>query len=389
MKIRTHIFILLILVLMSLGSNNFAVASINEPVDNIAVIVDSSEFYHESYIEDIKRGFENINQTYGIDYTIFQLEDFHLTRLYPYNVTYKFNNSLTNHSELAKTLVGDYDMIVFIGYELRRGAFDPSMYPETKFLYYDLAGDLPESIPDLSQIPQNVIIVSFKENEIGFIAGTLAAETIPIFPESVLMIGSYYSGASWFDPRSRSLIAGFQSGVSRIRSDVKFVSAYVGNYWENIGNYSEAKKLASSLNSEGYKLVFSALQNNNTLGIIDGFTSTTIIGTDSNRTNNIFKNNTKTLMSLFNTINQSQSTFPAGYYTFSFEDDVYSLSHWDGSPSVINETMNTLYQDIVVNGLEIPTDLHYASNTPGFSLISILSSFLIIPILNKVRKRKK
>jgi len=392
MKMNKHKYIILVLIFMSLGSNNFTTASINEPVQKIAVIIDSSEFYHDSFIEDVKRGFASINQTYGIDYTIFQLEDFRLTRFYPYNATYKLNNTLTNHSELAKSLVGEYDMIAFIGYELRRGRFDPSDYPDTKFLYYDLAGDLPESIPDLSQIPENVIIVSFKENEIGFIAGTLAAETIPSFPDSVLMIGTYYSrtqNAIWFDSRSRSLIAGFQSGVSRIKPDVKFVSAYVGKYWESIGNYSEAKNLASSLKSEGYELVFAALQNNNTLGIIDGLVTPTIIGTDSNRTENVFKNNTKTLLSVFNTINQSESNFPAGYYTFSFEDEIYELSHWEASPSLINETMNNLYQDIVINGLDIPTDLHFASNTPGFSFISILSIIIAIPILHSKKKRKK
>ena len=79
-------------------------------------------------------------------------------------------------------------------------------------------------------------------------------------------------------------------------------------------------------------------------------------------------------MSVFRTINQSVQ-FPAGYYSYGFEDDIFELSDWSSDFSTINETLSNLHADIVENGLVIPTDINYALNTSGFEI------YLIIPVL--------
>ncbi|WP_455141698.1 BMP family ABC transporter substrate-binding protein [Candidatus Hodarchaeum mangrovi] len=392
MKSSFYKYLILILIFLSLYSSETSTGKPNEIIQSVAVIIDAAEFYDEQSYDDILKGLEMINNTYGINYDIYQLENYRTTRLYPYNATYTFNNSLTNHTTLAKSLVNNYDMVAFIGYELRRGEFDPNNYPNTKFLYYDLAGDLPETISSFDKIPNNVIIVSFGENEIGFIAGTLAVATISPFPQKVLMIGTYHyqtPEGTWRDPRTQSLIAGFQSAILRDQPDVLITIDYIDSFWEHLGNYTLAKNLAASYSTADYGMIFTALQNNQTKGVISGLPGHMIIGTDSSRIRNVYKNNSMTLFSVFQTINKS-SDFPAGYYTYRFADDVYEITDWLSDENIINETLTDLYIDIVEKGILIPTALIYAKNTSGFEVLPLFSAIFCIITLNIfTRKRRK
>ncbi|MFW9823254.1 MAG: BMP family ABC transporter substrate-binding protein [Candidatus Thorarchaeota archaeon] len=365
------LFLSLILIYSSSGQ-------INDSIENVAVIIDSSEFYDTSYVNDVLNAFEYINETYNIDYDHFILTNYSNVNPSPYKVTYYFNNSATNHTELAKSLISSdkYDMIILIGYELRRGFLDVTEYPDTNFMFYDLSGQTPGY--SIQNIPSNLIVISFKENQVGFIAGTLASAIFENFPDKVGIIGTYQG-----DSRSRQLIGGFQSAILRNYSDTEILISFI-NDWIND---STAENIGSTFSTNGYGLVFSALQNNNSLGVRKGFSGQSIISVDTNRSYSITKNNTKTLLYMFNEFNRTG--FIGGTtVTFGLEDNVFIPTDW-GDTEMVNSTMAKLYNEIVVNELPIPNDIVYASNTYGFEGLSLISAFFLYLSANRWILRKK
>ena len=363
-------------------------ASSNQAIKNIAIILDSPEFYDSSFTNDVLNGFDIVNQTYNMNYTVYALTNYSKSP-----IRYYYNQTSTNHTELADNLIktGQYDLIVFMGYELRRekkANYLPNRYPETKFLYYDLSGQIPSHSGSLGD---NAAFFSFNESHVGFIAGTLTAEVIS--PQKIAMICTYRN--SWPsdvtdpkpDPRSWQLIAGFQSGVLRSTTEVELLIYYIDYFWENWTDSDKAKTLAEDLKNQGFDLIFSALQNNNTLGILEGFTET-VVTVDSNRSimdgtiPSVVKNNTKAILTLFEKFNQSEDNFLGGIHTLGLEEDVIYPSGWGNVTGIMEE----IYTEVVINNIVIPTDIKYAENTPGFEIFISLSILLYIPIRKKREK---
>ena len=232
--------------------------------------------------------------------------------------------------------------------------------------------------------------MSFAENETGYMAGVLAAATISSFPSKVAAVG--IQPLFWEEtgePRSKMLIAGFQAAVMRRNPETQIDIFYIEYYV----NYSVAKTQGTKLESDGYELVFTALQNENTLGILDGF-SKKIISVDSNRSlisgnkpyGSIVKNNTKALLATFEILNQS-GTYLSGDLTFGFQDDVFYPNGWGNNNTLVNNTMEQIYQDLFVDKITIPKDILLAENTPGFELITGFGLILLLSVV--VRKRRE
>ncbi len=420
------ILLILILLFCSASTNslfilsNRGIASSNQSIQRIALILDSSEFYDSYFINDVLNGFDLVNQTYNIDYDVYQLTNYtspstsgdETINRYPYRATYYYNNSATNHTELANELVGtaQYDLIVFIGYELRREKKEnylPVRYPDTKFLYYDLSGDLPSHPGD--KLGTNVAVVSFNESHVGFIAGTLAAAMSPL-PQKIAMIGTYRNSVGIElddpddpkslppDPRSWQLITGFQSGFLRKSADVEFYISFIDYYWKNWSSYTKARGLVEELDDQGYELVFAALQNNNTLGVIDGFTGSVVavdsdrIITDELEPLKVVKNNTKTILTIFEAFNQSQNGFLSGEFTFGLADNIFYPSGWernDFDSEDINKIMGEIYTDVVISKVKIPTSIKHAENTPSFEILTISGLILYLSATRYNRKKRK
>ncbi|MHA2075044.1 MAG: BMP family ABC transporter substrate-binding protein [Candidatus Hodarchaeales archaeon] len=383
-----------LIMLLSLNSTNITFGGLNEPISRIVVILDAPECYDDFFLQDVLSGFDAINNSFDIDYDVFQLSDYAVTNRTSYQATYNYFNSTsnqtiaTNHTQLASTLIESqkYDLIVFIGYELRRLGFKekplPELYPETNFLFYDISGDLS---PDKNATKRtNVLRVSFLENETGYMAGLLATSTISPLPEKIAAIGimPYY----WLrgEPRSNQLIAGFQAGVFRQNPGVNIDITYI----EDFTNYSQAKTLGERLESDGYGVIFAALQNENALGLLDGF-SKKIITVDSDRTQisgnkpygSIAKNNTQTLLTTFEFLNQS-AQFPSGDFLFGFSDGVLYPTGW-GDATQVNNAMSQIYTDLVVDKVTIPYDIITASNTPGFIFPISIGFFIALALISR------
>ncbi|UCG90188.1 MAG: BMP family ABC transporter substrate-binding protein, partial [Candidatus Heimdallarchaeota archaeon] len=413
------IFFVFILLLCFVSTNslnilsNQATASSNQSIQRVALILDSSEFYDSNFIEDVLNGFNLVNQTYIDDYDVFQLTNYSSPAIpygesvinrYPYHATYYYNNSATNHTQLATELIGTekYDLIVFMGYQLRNEKKDyylPALFPDTKFLFYDLSGEIPSHPGD--KLGNNVAVVSFNESHLGFVAGTLAATTMS--PQKIALVGTYRASIDIElddpkrlpDSRSWQLILGFQGGFLRKSADVEFYISFIDYYWGNWSDYSKARDLAEELDNQGYDLVFTALQNNNTLGIIDTF-SRSVISVDSDREDklvpSIVKNNTKTILTLFEAFNQSQNGFLAGDFTFGLADNIFYPSGWESADfdsEDISNIMNEIYTDIVISKVEIPTKIKHAENTPGFEIITISGLILYFSSIRYNRKKRK
>ncbi|MFX0049699.1 MAG: BMP family ABC transporter substrate-binding protein [Candidatus Hermodarchaeota archaeon] len=380
MKSQHRKVLLVLFILTSLNSLNFnnTVAE-NQLFQKIALIIDSTEFYDVSFINDIIEGFNYVNQTYGIDYDLFQLENYDNIAHDPYTAIYYHNNTVTNHTELVKSIIEtqEYDLIVLVGYELRRGFLDYSKYPGLDFLYYDLSGELPSDLKKNELIPQNLLIVNFKENELGYIAGALTTAVKTSLPPKIAMVGSFRG-----DPRTNQLIAGFQSAIFRNASDTQMLISYINDF----ANESIAKTIANNIKDGAYGLIFTALQNTNTQGILETFSNSSVISVDVNRQQSILKNNTKAILHLFKEFNQSN--FFSGTYTFGIEDDVFYPSDW-GDIDLVNKTMENIYQDIVEEKVSVPTDIVIASNTSGFEYVITIIVFISIPMLIKLTNKRR
>lgn len=369
-------------------------ASTNQTIKNIAIILDSSEFYDSHFINDVLNGFNVVNQTYNINYTVFQLTNYSRPP-----ITYYYNNSITNLTQMVNTiyLTNQYDLIVLMGYELRRIGLDHSEFPNIKFLYYDISAETPNRFPKRAEdFPENVALVSFNESHCGFIAGTLAAKTISPQPKKIAMLCTYRN--SWpsdidhkSDPRTWQLIAGFQSGFLRNTSEVELSIVYIDYFWESWTNSEKAKDLAEDLDKQNFDMIFSPLQNNNTLGILEGIPEVTapedppptVITVDSNRSTIpcVVKNNTKAIQILFEKFNQSEDNF-LGIHTLGLAEDVFYPSSWGNVTSI----MDQIYTDVVINNIPIPTDIKHAENTPGFEIFALLSIILYLPLRKKRKK---
>ena len=169
-------------------------------------------------------------------------------------------------------------------------------------------------------------------------------------------------------------------------------------YWKNWSSYTKARGLVEELDDQGYELVFAALQNNNTLGVIDGFTGSVVavdsdrIITDELEPLKVVKNNTKTILTIFEAFNQSQNGFLSGEFTFGLADNIFYPSGWernDFDSEDINKIMGEIYTDVVISKVKIPTSIKHAENTPSFEILTISGLILYLSATRYNRKKRK
>ncbi len=384
MKTLLKKLIIIILLFLGFYTSYASTGQVDDSIQKIAIIIDSSEFYDASFIDDFLHGFELINQTHeNIDYDVYTLYNYTTINIFPYKVNYYYNNSVTNHTVLTEELINTdlYDLIILVGYELRRGFLDVTEYPDTKFMFYDLSGQ--STGYSGTNFPQNLMILSFREKEVGFIAGTLATSVFENSIDKVAIIGTYNG-----DPRSKQLIAGFQSAILRNHTDAKIFISYIEDFIDS----EKAESIATELSTSGFDLIFSALQNNNSLGVQKGVLGPHLISVDTNRSFSITKNNTKTLLYTFNEIItkgwDNYRTISGGEIVFGLEDDVFIPTDW-GNDNLVNSTMSQIYEDVIISSLQIPDDINYASNTYGFEGYIIIVIFIFTYIKQHIFKKKR
>ena len=133
----------------------------------------------------------------------------------------------------------------------------------------------------------------------------------------------------------------------------------------------------------------------NGLLLLDGFTGS-VVSVDSNRIllngNNqirsVVKNNTKTILSMFEIFNQSEDGFLAGVFKFGLADNIFYPSGWEDYEE-LNKTMGEIYTDVVISNIPIPTNIKHAVNTPGFEIIAISGLILYLAISRRYPRKKR
>lgn len=129
---------------------------------------------------------------------------------------------------------GEYDLIVCGTYQMPE-FLEPcaEAYPEQKYVIYDSSVEKP-----------NVCVMNYKQNDLGYIIGTLSgaltkAEGVDyINPENTIgFIGGIDS------PVINDFLYGFLLGAKNVNPDIKVDTRYVGNYYDT----AAAKEFALSM----------------------------------------------------------------------------------------------------------------------------------------------
>ncbi|MCK5603448.1 BMP family ABC transporter substrate-binding protein [Candidatus Pacearchaeota archaeon] len=373
------IFLLIVITLSSqIGSSS--IITVNDPLEKIAIIIDSPEFYHSSFVDDVLNGFSMINQTYQIDFDVYQLTDFSLTSTIPLQFTYRYNGSITNHTKLTIELIetNEYDLIVLMGYMLRYNFLNFSVYPDMNFLFYDLSGEQPAF--EGGVIPNNLYLVGFQENETGFLAGSLVVDEFYPLPKKIAIVTTGNLEWNW-DPRSIRLIAGFQAAIFRNTTNIDIQINYIDR--PNIYfDFEKARSIGYDLASQGFKLVFSGFQANHTLEIIETFTGGNVVCVDLNQSMSVMKNNSYVLMDVFSDFNKSQGFIGGVSALYGITDGVFYGHGWI-NPAMVNNIITGLAEEIASQELVIPTRIKEASNTPSFNYFIAFIVLIIIPFIRK------
>jgi basic membrane protein A len=131
-----------------------------------------------------------------------------------------------NHSSLAEE---GYDVVIGVGFAQGEAVAQVAQqYPGTKFVIIDVdQGDLPGT-------PANVVGLLFKEEEVGYLAGYLAAVMTEFEgkPKVISTVGGMK------EPPVDRFIAGYQAGAKRAVPEITLLNGYSQD-WDDLAKCKE------------------------------------------------------------------------------------------------------------------------------------------------------
>jgi len=131
-----------------------------------------------------------------------------------------------NHSSLAEQ---GYDVVIGVGFAQGEAVAEVAQqYPDTKFVIIDVdQGDLPGA-------PANVVGLLFKEEEVGYLAGYLAALTVQRQdgPDVISSVGGMK------EPPVDRFIAGYQAGAQAAVEGITVLNGYSQD-WDDLAKCKE------------------------------------------------------------------------------------------------------------------------------------------------------
>jgi basic membrane protein A len=144
-----------------------------------------------------------------------------------------------NHSSLADE---GYDILIGVGFAQGEAVAEVAAeYPETKFLIIDVDQ---ASLPGK---PANVVGLLFKEEEVGYLVGYLAALTAERDGKDVI---SSVGGVK--EPPVDRFIAGYQAGAEAAQPGITVLNGYSQD-WDDL---AKCKEVALDQISKGSQIVF-------------------------------------------------------------------------------------------------------------------------------------
>lgn len=155
------------------------------------------------------------------------------------HVKYLESKQKSDYIQNIETLVDeDMDLIIGVGYQLKDSIKDAAgSYPDQKFALMDETYD---------KIPENVVPVTFKEQEAAYLAGVIAANMTKT--KNVGFIGGLPA------PGVVKYQYGFKYGVESANKDVKISEQYANSF----SDQAKGKSIAKQMYAGNVDLILSA-----------------------------------------------------------------------------------------------------------------------------------
>lgn len=206
--------ILIILLLLLIFS-----FSVSAQYLKVALISDIGGFGDNSYNEQLRESLIKAKQDFNLR---LEFKESELMTDYQANINHFAENK--------------FDLIWGTGFTMEQAIKEAAqMYPDINFVIFD--GVVEE---------ENVMSLTFREEEAGFLAGVIAA--LKTKSSTVAFIGG----------RETEIIKGYQigfkTGVKAVNSEVKVINRYLGSF----NDFSTAKKISEELVSQNVDLIFYA-----------------------------------------------------------------------------------------------------------------------------------
>ena len=153
-----------------------------------------------------------------------------------------------NHSSLAEQ---GYDVVIGVGFAQGDAVAEVAQkYPDTKFVIIDV------DATSLPGVPENVVGLVFKEEEVGYLAGYLAARVARpgncLLPIPARCTGVISSVGGMKEPPVDRFIAGYQAGAKAAVPGITLLNGYSQD-WDDLG---KCKEVALDQISKGSDIVF-------------------------------------------------------------------------------------------------------------------------------------
>lgn len=180
---------------------------------SIGIVLGEGSINDQSFNQSTWEGLKKAEKDFGVE------------------VKYLESKQESDYLQNIETLVDqETDLIIGVGYQLKDSIADASKnYPEQKFAIMDETYD---------EIPENVVPVTFKEEEAAYLAGIIAAKMSET--DTVGFIGGLPA------PSVVKYQYGFKYGVTSTNKDAKVLEQYANTFTDQAKGKSIAKQMFSS-----------------------------------------------------------------------------------------------------------------------------------------------
>ena len=211
MKFKLILFLLLFSLLVSF--------SVSAQYLEVALVSDIGGFGDNSYNDQLRSAINEMDKKINL------------------SVDYRESKLMTEYLENINYFAENkFDLIWGVGFTMEQAIEEAAqMYPERNFVIFD--GVVEE---------ENVMSLTFKKEEAGFLAGVIAA------------LESQSSAVAFIGAKENKIMQkyqiGFNTGVKAVNSDIKIMNKYVGSF----NDFSMAKKITTELIKESVDIIFYA-----------------------------------------------------------------------------------------------------------------------------------
>lgn len=180
---------------------------------SIGIVLGEGSINDQSFNQSTWEGLKKAEKDFGVE------------------VKYLESKQESDYLQNIETLVDqETDLIIGVGYQLKDSIADASKnYPEQKFAIMDETYD---------EIPENVVPVTFKEEEAAYLAGIIAAKMSET--NTIGFIGGLPA------PSVVKYQYGFKYGVTSTNKDAKVLEQYANTFTDQAKGKSIAKQMFSS-----------------------------------------------------------------------------------------------------------------------------------------------